>query len=78
MNIPYRIQGIPCQIEVLDYKFYAGEGRNAPSDEDSRDGFECAYRILDRKGYPANWLAKKITESIEEDIYYHIDMEMGA
>lgn len=50
-----RVSGIPCQCEV-DY--------NAPTLRD----FE--FRILDRRGYPAPWLERKLTDESTEVLFH--------
>ena len=47
--IDYRIAGIPCQVRVDSIEY------------DSIDNtYEIEYSILDRKGYSAAWLGKKV------------------
>jgi len=59
------VQGIPCQIEVTHYKFEA-PSRFAAIYCDNPDeyyGFvEFEFNVLDRKGYYADWLEKKLTD----------------
>ena len=67
-EIEYTIAGIPCLIGVIDYTSVKGShSYSAPSDMDYYGYTECDWEILDRKGYRANWLAKKIT-SRDEDL----------
>jgi len=57
-----RIQGIPCQIVIDFYERTPGSyNYNAPSDLDYYGYLDCNFTVLDRKGYPAEWLAKKMT-----------------
>lgn len=55
-----RISGIPCQIEVTSYyparsgKWFRDGSCAAPEYE------ELEFVVLDRKGYPAPWLEKKM------------------
>ena len=59
------VAGIPCQCLVYDYQSaipmrVTGTGygdANPPEDE----VFE--FRLLDRKGYPADWLERKLTNN---------------
>lgn len=62
------IQGIPCLIEVYEYVVtpsWGGSPRNCPSADDYYGYEEINYGVLDRKGYDATWLEKKI--KIEDD-----------
>ena len=57
--IPFRIDGIPCLIDVVYYqKEYYKRG---PKAEDFLWDEECVeYVIRDRRGYVADWLAAKV------------------
>mgnify|MGYP003609651993 FL=1 len=61
-DLQTRISGIPCQIEVTSYypatpmKWFRNGDCAPPEDE------EIEFRVLDRKGYPAPWLEKKMNE----------------
>lgn len=60
-EIEHRVAGIPCLIGVIDYDRVEGSfSYNAPSDIDYHGGTECDWEILDRRGRPAPWLARKI------------------
>ncbi|RLG18745.1 hypothetical protein DRN75_00840 [Nanoarchaeota archaeon] len=63
--IESRIAGIPCQIEITEYKVCPAEpdvGIFYPYEE-------IEYLVRDRKGYLAPWLERKITdEDIEQQI----------
>lgn len=70
-EVPFRVAGIPALIGVYDYycvKPWRGSVYSCPSDIDyyGDEGFE--YDILDRKGYHAKWLEKKLTPSMKDDI----------
>ena len=60
------VAGIPCRIEVTHYvgptdwrqHTFAGAG---PGDCDPPQDEEFEYQVLDRKGYPAPWLERKLT-----------------
>lgn len=57
--IPFRIEGIPCLIDVVYYKpeYY----KRGPRGEDFFWDEECIeYTIRDRRGYLANWLHAKV------------------
>ena len=57
------IAGIPCQIRVTSYNQVKGSySRNADSDQDFYGYTDCEWDVLDRKGYAAPWLARKMTD----------------
>ena len=65
-----RIQGIPCQIDVTNHVVVRGSGSyNAPSDLDYYGYSEFNFDVYDRKGYPAPWLQRKMTDDDENRIY---------
>lgn len=69
MIFEYNICGIPCKIRVNDYISVRGSfSRDAPSDLDYYGYEEVDYTVLDRKGYEAKWLARKINPIIDEQI----------
>ena len=66
-----RINGIPCQCEVLRYvpelpMRITGKGFG---DADPQESAEFEYQILDRKGYKAPWLERYITDAVEDQLY---------
>lgn len=68
-ELPYRLQGIPCLIGVID--FYSQQGsysRNAPSDLDYYGWTECTWDVLDSRGRPAPWLERKLTDRDRDEI----------
>lgn len=72
-EIEHRVAGIPCLIGVTHYESVRGSySYNAPSDYDYYGYTESEWEILDRRGRPAPWLARKATAednaSIEEAI----------
>lgn len=67
-EVPVRVAGIPCIAAVTHFFCQRPLGPSAHSDLDCYGYTEINYTILDRKGYPAAWLEKKITPSIEEQI----------
>ena len=63
------IAGIPCRIHVTsDGGCIAGRDWGAPEDCFEDECEDPEYDVLDRKGYPAPWLEKKITDEINEEI----------
>ena len=68
-EIEHTVCGIPCLIGVSNYIRVRGSfNYNAPSDMDYYGYTECDWELLDRKGYRANWLAKKMTSRDEDSI----------
>lgn len=68
-EIEHTVCGIPCLIGVSSYSRVRGSySYNAPSDCDYYGYTDCDWELLDRKGYRANWLAKKITSRDEDSI----------
>lgn len=62
--IQTRLAGIPCQIAVTDFKTVKGSYiYDAPSDLDYYGYCEYDYEILDRRGRPAAWLERKVSEA---------------
>lgn len=58
-----RVNGIPCQCEVTSYTpAYAGVLSGPYEDAEEPLPAEWEFKILDRKGRPAPWLEKYITE----------------
>jgi len=57
------ISGIPCFIDVETCNVVKGSfDYNAASDWDYHGYTEIEFTVYDRKGYIANWLAKKMTD----------------
>lgn len=72
-EVPTRIAGIPCLIQVLEYQ-KGSYSYHAASDVDYYG--TCDYIICDRKGYQADWLASKADEDkIFEAIERHIQQQ---
>jgi len=70
-EIETRVAGIPCIVGVTHFESVAGDSR-ANSDWDYYGYTEAEFEVLDRRGRPAPWLAKKLTSNdesrIEEEI----------
>jgi len=66
-----RIAGIPCQCQVIYCRPYipakTTKARLGGAEPPYYDDF--IYRILDRKGYLAPWLERKITNKDEERLF---------
>ena len=68
-----RVAGIPCIIGVTHYVRVKGSySYNAASDMDYYGYTECDFVVLDRRGRPALWLERKLTDSIQRDIEQEI------
>lgn len=69
--IDYTICGIPCQIGVVSYTCvlaFNGPATLCWSRDDYYGYTDMEWQVLDRKGYPAPWLSRKLTRSMEQDI----------
>jgi hypothetical protein len=67
------IQGIPCQVLIASYSNVKGSySYNAPSDMDYYGYTDMDYGILDRRGYPAPWLERKMTQRDRDRIEQEI------
>ena len=67
----HRIAGIPCIIAVTYFHntpAWRGSAHTCPSSEDYYGYTELEYDVLDRKGYKAAWLEKKVTADDETEI----------
>lgn len=75
-EIQHRVAGIPCLIGVFSYDRVRGSySYHADSDLDYYGYTESEWEILDRKGYPAPWLERKLNDRerdmIEEELFLH-------
>lgn len=73
-----QISGIPCLIKITNYFKQKPQGRGASSDWDCYGYSEAEWEVLDRKGYKANWLAKKLTSRDEDRINEEIEAYMES
>lgn len=62
------IAGIPCRIQIDDCFIQKPLGPNCDSDWDCYGFEEVYFTVLDRNGYLANWLRKKMTVADEARI----------
>jgi hypothetical protein len=68
-EIESTVAGIPCIIGVTEYESVKGSySYNAASDMDYYGYTECDWEVLDRKGYKAAWLERKLTSKDSERI----------
>lgn len=76
-EIECTVAGIPCLVGVIDYSSVKGSySYSAPSDWDYHGYTDCDWELLDRKGYRADWLAKKMTAKDEDAINEAISNHM--
>jgi hypothetical protein len=77
-EIEHRVCGIPCIVGVTDYEGYTPAYISGPPENCyPAEGGSGDFEILDRKGYRAKWLEKKITsrdeDAIQELIYEYME-----
>lgn len=63
-----RIDGIPCQVVIETFSAYDGarDSFGVPLEPDGEAGW-ALDRVLDRKGYRALWLERKLNDSYTYD-----------
>ena len=72
-EIETTVCGIPCIIGVTDYEGYVPAYISGlPENCYPAEGGYGDYDILDRKGYKAAWLERKVTSRIENEIQSEI------
>jgi len=65
------IAGIPCQVAITHYEPYdPGSWHEPPS------GGELEFEVYDRRGYPAAWLERKVTEDDELRIFAEYEADL--
>lgn len=75
--IETRIAGIPCIVETTYISIVKPDCR-ADSDWDYTGYSELEWVVLDRRGRPAPWLQRKVTDEDEERINEEIFNQMGT
>ena len=63
--IESKVSGIPCLIHVNSVsgkKPFSGSAFNCDSSDDYYGYSDVEFTVLDRKGYKAPWLEKKLTQ----------------
>lgn len=74
-----RIAGIPCKVRVTHCFVQKPLGPRCDSDLDCYGYTDIEFDVLDRKGYPAPWLEKKMSDDdrvrIEELVLQEADDE---
>jgi hypothetical protein len=72
-EIETTVAGIPCIIGVTYYESVRGSySYHAASDLDYHGYTDCEWEVLDRKGYKAAWLERKLTSSMRDRIEQEI------
>lgn len=75
-TIATTIAGIPCQIGI-DHFYKQEPHRGSAWTCDSADDYygytDCDWTVLDRRGYQADWLARKLTGAEEDRIAGEIE-----
>lgn len=68
-EIETRIAGIPCRIGVTEWEKYRPGRSSGPVESCYEDEGGCGcWEVLDRRGRPAPWLERKMTEQDESRI----------
>ena len=68
--IPADIAGIPCLLATDTVSETRGSySRSAETDVEYYGAIQVEFVVLDRKGYKAAWLEKKITPKIMQELY---------
>lgn len=72
MNIPIRAHGIPAMANVTYFLPYTPATWDEPA-----DGPEVEWELLDRRGRPAKWLERIVTDAerraIEANLIYQLE-----
>lgn len=66
-----RACGIPCGIVIENYRKvqpWKGDITKCPSDKDYFGYTICDWHLVDRKGYYARWLERKLTQQDVKEI----------
>lgn len=77
-QVESHIQGIPCLIEITYFNKVKGDSSTWASDWDYYGYTESEWNVLDRRGYRAAWLEKKLTDPDRKRIDMEIDNFMEA
>ena len=68
-NFEFTISGIPCQILIDSFDSQEGSfNMRAETPEDFYGYTDAEYTVLDRKGYKAAWLDRKIDDETHNEI----------
>jgi hypothetical protein len=76
-EIESTVAGIPCLIGVTEFSSVSGSySYNAPSDMDYYGYTESEWVVLDRRGRPAAWLERKLTDAERSRIEQEVEEAM--
>lgn len=76
-EIESTVAGIPCLIGVTEFSSVRGSySYNAPSDMDYYGYTESDWEVLDRRGRPATWLERKLSDADRSRIEREIEEAM--
>ena len=67
--VDIHVCGIPCKAQVtslVHVEPWRGNIEDCPSSDDYYGYTEMEFKLLDRKGYPAPWLEKKMNSKSKE------------
>lgn len=66
--IPTHVKGIPAQLGITHFVDQPADPNCWDSDWDYYGYTEVEMDLLDRKGYPAAWLERKLTDDDREEL----------
>lgn len=72
------VAGIPCRIEITYFNQVKGDPTTWSSDWDYYGYTEIEFDVLDRRGRPAPWLERKLTDAMKLAINEEIEEFMGG
>ena len=77
MQFETKVAGIPCICNVVDYTPYRPMRVYGPGmgDCDPPEYEEFEYEILDRRGYKASWLEKKLKPDDKDRLLEEFHLE---
>ena len=81
MQFETQVAGIPCICNVVDYinvPPWKGSAHTCPSSDDYYGYTEFDFEILDRKGYKAKWLEKKLKKEDKDRLLEELQLEMDG
>lgn len=64
-HVEARIAGIPCLVRVVHYA-------SSPDTRGEQGYVDIDYVVCDRKGYPAEWLARKMDPKAQGALEAHL------
>ncbi len=79
MQFQTQVSGIPCICNVVDYisvPAWKGSAYTCPSSDDYYGYTEFDFELLDRKGYKANWLEKKLKPEDKDRLLEELQLEL--